>query len=153
MSRPIPVCRVVLAAGSWTEEPADITVLDHDQRRRRRIAMRARGGLAFLLDLAETAMLRDGDGLLLDDGRVVQVEAATEDLAAITAQDGAILMRIAWHLGNRHCPTQLVGDRLLIRRDHVVEAMVMELGGTVDHIEAAFDPEGGAYGGHHHRPG
>ena len=153
MSRPIPVCAEVLAAGSWADKPADIAVLDHDQRHRRRIAMRARGGLAFLLDLAETMTLRNGDGLLLDDGRVVEVEAGAEDLAAITAQDGAMLMRIAWHLGNRHCPTQLAGDRLLIRRDHVVEAMVRGLGGTVDHVEAAFDPEGGAYGGHHHRHG
>jgi urease accessory protein len=153
MSRPIPICSKVIAAGSWTGEPADVAVLDHDQRHRRRIAMRARGGLPFLLDLAETATLRDGDGLMLDDGRIVRVEAAAEDLAAITAPSGAALMRIAWHLGNRHCPTQLDGDRLLIRRDHVLEAMAEGLGGTVVHVGAAFDPEGGAYGGHHHPPG
>ncbi len=153
MSRPMPVCSEVLPARSWTGEPADVVVLDHDQRHRRRIAMAARGGLAFLLDLADAATLRDGDGLMLDDGRIVQVAAAIEELAAITAPNDAALMRIAWHLGNRHCPTQLDGDRLLIRRDHVIEAMAEGLGGTVDHVEAAFDSEGGAYGGHRHRHG
>jgi urease accessory protein len=153
MSRPMPVCGEVLAAGSWDGEPADVVVLDHDQRHRRRIAMTARGGIAFLLDLADTVTMRDGDGLLLDDGRVVQVAAAAEDLAVITAPNDAALVRIAWQLGNRHCPTQLDGSRLLIRRDHVIEAMVEGLGGSVDHAVAAFDPEGGAYGSHHHRHG
>lgn len=150
MSRPMPVCSQVLPAGSWSGAPADVVVLDHDHRHRRRIALTAKGGLAFLLDLAETATLRDGDGLPLDDGRIVRVKAAAEDLAAITAPSHAALMRIAWHLGNRHCPTQLDGERLLIRRDHVLEAMVEGLGGSVAPVTAAFDPEGGAYGGHGH---
>jgi len=150
MSRPMPVCGQVLPAGSWSDAPADIVVLDHDHRHRRRIALTAKGGLGFLLDLAETTTLRDGDGLPLDDGRIVKVEAAGEALVAITAADYAALMRIAWHLGNRHCPTQLDGERLLIRRDHVLEAMAEGLGGSVAPVTVAFDPEGGAYGGHGH---
>ncbi len=108
-------------------------------------------GLAFLLDLAGATPIRDGDGLELEDGRIVAVEAAAEPLTEITAADPPHLVRLAWHLGNRHLPTQLNGDRLLIRRDHVIEEMLVKLGATVIHVEAPFDPEGGAYGhGHSH---
>jgi urease accessory protein len=145
----------VQGAGSWRGDAADTVVLDFDERHRRRIAMTGVGGLAFLLDLPEAVALRHGDGLSLEDGRIVAVSAAPEPLAEIRAQNPDHMIRIAWHLGNRHLPTQLVGRKLRIRRDHVIEEMARGLGAEVTAIEAAFDPEGGAYApgaghGHHH---
>jgi urease accessory protein len=132
---------------------ADTVVLDYDQRHRRRMAMTGSSGVAFLLDLAEAVPLRDGDGLELEDGRIVAVRAAPEPLAEIRAANAAELLRVAWHLGNRHLPAELRGDLIRIRRDHVIEHMVEGLGAAVTHIDAPFDPEGGAYagGGHHHQ--
>src|SRR5271157_2331854 len=135
----------VLAAGSWTGEPADGVVLEFDERYRRRFAMTGVGGLAFLLDLPEAAMLRGGDGLRLEDGRIVEVVAAPEPLAEIRAADALALTRLAWHLGNRHLPTELLPKALRIRRDHVIEDMARRLGANVVEIEAPFNPEGGAY--------
>lgn len=112
--------------------------------------MQGEGGLDFLLDLPEAVAIRDGDGLLLEDGRIVAVKASAEPLVEIRAADIGHLVRLAWHLGNRHLPVQIEADRLLIREDHVIEAMLRSLGATVSHVEAAFDPEGGAYGGGHH---
>jgi urease accessory protein len=142
----------VLTSGTWSGAAADRVVLDYDQRHRRRLAMRGVGGLEFLLDLAEAVPLRDGDGLELNDGRLIQVEAAPEPLAEIHAHNAAELLRIAWHLGNRHLPAQLWPKSIRIRRDHVIEAMVEGLGAHVRHIDAPFDPEGGAYahGDHPH---
>jgi urease accessory protein len=139
----------VIPAGEWPEPPADRVVLDHDRRHRRRLAMNGEGGTAFLLDLGAPMALRDGDALVLDDGRLVAVVAAAETLAEITAPTPADLIRVAWHLGNRHLPTQTFAERLRIRRDHVIEAMVTGLGAAVAAVEAPFDPEGGAYAGHH----
>ncbi len=141
----------VFPSGEWSHVATDTVVLDHDNRHRRRLAMTGEGGLAFLLDLVETAVLRDGDGLVLEDGRIVAVKAAAEPLAEVKGNGAADLVRLAWHLGNRHLPTQLAGDRLLIRRDHVIEAMLTSLGARVTHVEAPFDPEGGAYS-HGHEP-
>jgi urease accessory protein len=123
------------------------------------MAMTGVGGLAFLLDLAEAIPLRNGDTLLLEDGRGVAVVAAPEPLAEITADGPAHLLRLAWHLGNRHLPAQIEENRILIRRDHVIEDMARHLGATVTEIDAPFDPEGGAYSGggghghHHHGDG
>ena len=102
-------------------------------------------GLAFLLDLEDAVMLRAGDGLKLEDGRVVEVVAAPEPLAEIRAADAAALTRIAWHFGNRHLPTELLRTSLRIRRDPVIEEMAKGLGASVVAIEAPFNPEGGAY--------
>lgn len=124
----------------------DFVLLDYDARHRRRVAMRTDGGLDFLLDLPKAVALRHGDGLLLDDGRVVEVRSAPESVVDIAAGGPAELVRIAWHLGNRHLPTQLLGRRLRIRRDHVIEELVERLGGRLLPQEAPFDPEGGAYG-------
>ena len=117
----------VIAAGHWNGAPADTVVLDFDERYRRRVAMTGVGGLAFLLDLAEAAMLRGGDGLSLEDGRIVEVVAAPEPLAEIRAADGLGLARVAWHLGNRHLPTEILPKALRIRRDPVIEAMAKGL--------------------------
>ena len=129
----------------WTEAPADTVVLDFDDRHRRRMAMTGTRGLAFLLDLENATALRGGDALVLEDGRLVEVVAAAEPLVEIKGSDPHHLIRVAWHLGNRHLPTQIMPKALRIRRDHVIEAMVKGLGARVIEIEAPFDPEGGAY--------
>jgi urease accessory protein len=135
----------VIPAGQWSGEPVDTVVLDYDERYRRRFAMTGVRGLGFLLDLPEAVMLRAGDGLKLEDGGVVEVVAAPEPLAEIRAADAAALTRVAWHLGNRHLPTELTKRSLRIRRDPVIEDMARGLGATVVAIEAPFNPEGGAY--------
>lgn len=121
--------------------------LDHENRYRRRVVLRTANGESFLLDLSEATHLRHGDGLQLDDGAIVLVEALPETLLEIHALSPTALTRIAWHLGNRHVPTQLCGDTLRIRADHVLAGMVQQLEGTATQISAPFDPEGGAYGG------
>jgi urease accessory protein len=135
----------VVPAGKWSGVPADTVVLDFDERYRRRVTMTGVGGLEFLLDLAEPAMLRSGDGLSLEDGRVVEVVAEPEPLAEVRAADAAALTRVAWHLGNRHLPTEILPKALRIRRDPVIEAMAEGLGARVIKLEAPFNPEGGAY--------
>jgi urease accessory protein len=144
----------VRARHRWTEAPADTVVLDFDDRHRRRMAMTGTRGLEFLLDLETATVLRGGDALVLDDNRLIEVVAAPEPLAEIRGTDPQHLARVAWHLGNRHLPTQITAKGLRIRRDHVIEAMVKGLGARVIEIEAPFDPEGGAYagGGHEHAP-
>jgi urease accessory protein len=135
----------------WNEPPADTVVLDFDDRHRRRMAMTGTRGLEFLLDLENAVALRGGDALVLEDGRLIEVVAAPEPLIEIRGADPLHLVRVAWHLGNRHLPTQIMAKGLRIRRDHVIEAMVKGLGARVIEIEAPFDPEGGAYaGGHAH---
>ena len=131
----------------WTKAPADTVVLDFDDRHRRRMAMTGTRGLAFLLDLESAVALRGGDALVLEDGRLIEVVAAPEPLLEIKAADPQHLIRLAWHLGNRHLATQIMPKGLRIRRDHVIEAMVRGLGARVVEIEAPFDPEGGAYSG------
>jgi urease accessory protein len=129
-------------------------VLDFDDRHRRRMMMTGTRGLEFLLDLEHAVALRGGDALVLDDDRLVEVVAAAEPLVEIRCNDPQHLVRVAWHLGNRHLPTQITARGLRIRRDHVIEAMVKGLGARIIEIEAPFDPEGGAYagGGHAHAP-
>jgi urease accessory protein len=131
----------------WSEPPADTIVLDFDDRHRRRMAMTGTRGLEFLLDLENATALRGGDALVLEDGRLIEVVAAAEPLLEIRGTDPQHLVRVAWHLGNRHLPTQISAKALRIRRDHVIEEMVKGLGARVIEIEAPFDPEGGAYDG------
>src|SRR5260370_4270476 len=140
----------VRAQHRWTEAPADTVVLDFDDRHRRRMAMRGTRGLEFLRALENATVVRGGDAEVLDDNRLIEVVAEPEPLIEIRGNDPQHLARVAWHLGNRHLPTQIMAKGLRIRRDHVIEAMVKGLGARVIEIEAPFDPEGGAYaaGGH-----
>jgi len=142
----------VLPAGTWdTARMVDRILIDFDRRHRRRIVLATEAGQDILLDLPQAVRLRDGDGLLLDGSGIVLVQARPEPLLDIHTHDAAALVRIAWHLGNRHLPVQLLGAHLRIRRDHVIADMVRTLGGHVAEIEAPFDPEAGAYaGGHSH---
>ena len=130
----------------------DAVTLAHLDRHRRRIRLVADSGAAFLLDLPRAQHFADGDGLELDTGGYLRVRAATEPVLEIEALDRASLLRIAWHLGNRHLPLQVVGDRLRVREDYVIAEMVSGLGGWITRLEAPFDPESGAYAGvpHHH---
>lgn len=144
-----------LEGGAASGPVDDEVTLDFEQRHRRRLTMIGTRGLEFLLDLPRAHRLRAGDALVLEDGRRVKVNAAPEALSEIRAGGGDELVRIAWHLGNRHLPVMLAPGKLIIRRDHVIDDMVHGLGATVTHIEAPFDPERGAYagGGHAHHHG
>jgi urease accessory protein len=135
----------VIGQYHWIEAAIDTVVLDFDDRHRRRMVMTGTRGLEFLLDLENAVALRGGDALVLEDGRRVEVVAAPEPLIEIRGTDPGHLVRLAWHLGNRHLPTQIMAKGLRIRRDHVIEEMVRGLGARVIEIEAPFDPEGGAY--------
>jgi urease accessory protein len=98
-------------------------------------------------------VLHTGDGLKLEEGGFVEVKAAEEDLVEVRGRDAASFARLAWHLGNRHLPAQIEGERILIRDDHVIIDMLKGLGAEVRKVRAPFDPEGGAYGQHNHDPG
>lgn len=134
---------------------ADTITLSHDDRFRRRMAMTSDGGLRFLLDLPQAVELAQGQGLRLEDGRIIGIRAAEEPLMEVRADDPRLLMRSAWHIGNRHLPCAIHADRLLLRWDHVIAAMLEGLGCRVARVSAPFRPEGGAYGhgrthGHDH---
>lgn len=145
------IVEILPSAQPPSPQSIDLVRLDHDLRTRRRMVFTTQAGHPILLDMPRTVRLRDGDVLRLEDGAFVRVEAIAESLTEISAPSVAALIRIAWHLGNRHLPTQLMpapeGGTLRIRHDHVIEDMVRGLGGECAHRMAPFDPEGGAYGG------
>lgn len=130
-------------------EAVDTITLDETARHRRRMAMTSDNGVAFLLDLPEARLLRHGDGLVLSDGRIIEVRAKPEALYRVHPNNALHLLQLAWHLGNRHCPSQMREDVILIRRDHTLRTMLEGLGARVEEIEAPFDPEAGAYSNHH----
>ena len=134
-------------AASWpAESAADSLTLDYDNRHRRRISLTTDGGMDVLLDLPKAVAMAHGDGLRLEDGRWLAVRAAPEALVEICADDATDLARIAWHIGNRHFPAQILHGAIRIRPDHVMEAMILGQGGALTRLEALFQPEGGAYG-------
>jgi urease accessory protein len=141
----------ILPATEWCRADAiDRVLLDAEKRYRRRIMLTGEGGTRFLLDLPQATALRDGDGLVLEDGSVVCVVGRGEALVEVAAENATAMARLAWHLGNRHTEIEVVGDCLRIRRDHVLEAMLLGLGARLTPIEAPFEPERGAY---EHVPG
>ena len=147
----------VLAAGSFRSDLArDTVVLDFDERRRRRGVVMGERGVEFLVDLAETPALVHGDAFELEDGRLVAIAARPERLVEFRLAEPLAFARLAWHLGNRHTPTQILPGALRIRDDYVLVEMVKKMGGAeIGFVEAPFDPEGGAYGhgatvGHDH---
>jgi urease accessory protein len=141
----------ILPAAAWDQaQETDQVLIDYDRRFRRRIVLTTVSGQAVLIDEPQAVRLRDGDGLAVDGG-VIRVCAKPEPCMDIHAHEDGELIRIAWHLGNRHLPVQLLGDVIRIRADHVIADMVEGLGGHVDAVDAPFDPEAGAYaGGHQH---
>ena len=135
-----------------TGDAADTVTLDYEARFLRRKRLVSDGGEPFLVELAETQSLSQGEGFRLDDGRIIAVMAAAEPLLAVRHGN---LARIAWHVGNRHTPCQIADDHILIREDKVLQAMLEGLGASVTQVSAPFTPEGGAYGhgrthGHEH---
>lgn len=148
--------RVIEIIRGWTGPIADHVTLDYDARHRRRVTLTGHHGLAFLLDLPKAVLLRGGDGLKLEDGRVVRIDALPEPLMEVRAAGPEHLLRLAWHIGNRHLTAQVEAERILIRHDHVIGHMLEHLGASVRAVTAPFDPEGGAYGdahiGHDHGP-
>ena len=127
-------------------------VLDYDARLMRRKRLVTTAGEGFLVDLPAVTNLDDFWGFLCQDGRAIEVLPAEEHLVEIT---GANLIRLAWHIGNRHTPCQIEPKRLLIRKDHVLESMLQGLGAKLKPVFEPFKPEGGAYGhgrtmGHDH---
>ena len=138
-------------AGHWPQEDAvGSLTLDFDARHRRRIRLTSDQGEDVLLDLANTIAMADGDGLQMEDGRWLRVQAASESVVEVRHKDPIHLVRLAWHLGNRHLPTEIRSDALLIRPDHVIEEMLHGFGADLAKVQYAFQPEGGAYGGHSH---
>lgn len=138
----LPNCQIIRPSGHWTGA-ADQCTLTYDERFLRRKRLTTADGADFLVDLPQTTSLNQGDAFALSDGRLIEVVAADEDLLEITGPD---LVRLAWHIGNRHMPCQIESARLLIQRDHVIRDMLQKLGATLREVSEPFTPEGGAYG-------
>lgn len=145
----------VTTAGHRHDRPVvDTVLLDYAQRSAGKIAVTGVKGGSFEIDLHQPARLRTDDLLVLDDGGLVEVVAAAEPLIEARAADIAGLSRLAWHLGDRHVPAQLLPNRIRVRRDSAIETLLAQLGAKVTPIDAPFEPEGGAYAtahdhGHH----
>lgn len=138
-------------AGAWNAaSAADRVVLDAGDRNRRRIVLTGEKGTAFMLDFSKPVSLRDGDGLVLNDGSIVLVSGANEPLLEVAGPNAFETVRLAWHLGNRHTDVQIVGGNLRIRFDHVLEDMLRGLGARVEGLAAPFDPEPASPHGHGH---
>jgi len=142
--------RVVAIKQPGSFAVSDRVVLDADERQRRRIVLTGEKGTRLLLDFAKPMILRDGDGLVLEDGSVVQVAGRVELLVEVSAPAPADVVRLAWHIGNRHTDIQFTDQSFRIRRDHVLEEMLKGLGATTREVEAPFDPEPAAPHGRHH---
>lgn len=155
MTEPAPRATAVEAGGA---DCADCVRLDFDARHRRRFLLTTEAGREVLLDLPEVPSLQEGDVLVLEGGERIGVRCAEESLVEVRPGAEVGLPRLAWHLGNRHLPTEIGADRLWIREDHVIEALLERLGAAVQRVRRAFHPEGGAYGhgrthGHDHGDG
>ena len=140
--RELPVARTHHPAGSWSG-PAETVTLDYEGRFLRRKRLASDAGWLFLVDLDKARSLEEGDALELSDGRLVEVRAATEPVIEMAGSD---LARLAWHIGNRHTPCQILPGRLRIARDPVIAHMLEHLGASLTETTAPFTPEGGAYG-------
>jgi len=133
---------IIHRKGQWSAAPKHKLLLDYEGRFLRRKTVSTEDGADILIDLAETVSLNHGDALELTFGDLVEVSAAPEPLLKVTGD----LVRLAWHIGNRHTPCQIEADHLLIRADHVMADMLAKLGAEARPLIAPFTPEGGAYG-------
>src|SRR5262249_13075703 len=125
-------------AGHWPQEQAAGSLtLDFDVRHRRRIRLTTDQGEDVLLELPKAVALADGDALQLDDGRLLRIQAAAEPIVEITHRDPGQLMRLAWHLGNRHLPTEIRSQVLRIRPDRVIEEMLHRFEADLRHVQAS----------------
>ncbi|OYW62558.1 MAG: urease accessory protein UreE [Bosea sp. 12-68-7] len=136
---------VVRKAAVRQDRVVDTLTLDHDDRNRRRLALKADGGLDVLLDLEKATAIGDGDAVKLEDGRLVLVKAAPQSLLEIKAENPLRLMRVAWHIGNRHTPAEITAEAIYIENDHVLAEMVRGQGCAMQAVMRPFQPERGAY--------
>jgi urease accessory protein len=136
-----------LEADQWVDDEVLSTItLSFDDRFKRRIKMTDDDGTDFLLDLADAVQLKEGHALILEDGGIIVVRAAAEEVLDIQCKNLAQTARIAWHIGNRHTPVQVLNDGgLRITYDHVLQHMIEGLGAKATRKQAAFSPEPGAY--------
>ncbi|MFK0686796.1 urease accessory protein UreE [Mesorhizobium sp. IMUNJ 23033] len=139
---------VLAGAEAGPTVPYAKAVLAHDERHLRRRAIETSVGEKVLVDLPEAVALNDGDRLVLEDGRHVEIVAAREEVYDIRARNAVHLAELAWHIGNRHLAASIEADRILILRDHVIKAMLEGLGATVSDVSEPFKPVRGAYSGH-----
>ncbi len=137
-------------AGTWTGTSFDVAVLDASIRHLRRKLIVLQSGQEILVDFEKPVKLKQNDCLVLEDGRLVEVIAANEDLMEVTGRDAAHLIQLAWHIGNRHLEAQIGATRILIRRDHVIGHMLEHQGAKVRNVNEPFEPEHGAYHAHDH---
>ena len=140
---------VVAPAERGNRPVIDTVILDYAQRSARTVTVTGVKGGRFEIALAQAARLRTDDVLLLEDGSLIEVVAAPEPLIEARAGDVAgnvaALTRLAWHLGDRHIPVQMLPNRIRAQREPDVESLLKSLGAKVTPIEAPFEPEGGAY--------
>jgi urease accessory protein len=150
---------ILRKAAVKADRVTDTVTLDHEGRNRRRIALKGDAGLDFLLDLDKATVLNDGDAVKLEDGRLVQVKAAPQRLLEVRAENPLRLLKVAYHVGNRHTPAEVTADAIYIEDDHVLAEMVRGQGCTTTVVMRPFQPERGAYEhdcghdhghGHHH---
>jgi urease accessory protein len=139
------VVRVIGAAAGDTAPRIDSIILGGDQRRVQTAHLTGVNGTLIGLMLPEPVLLRMGDALELDDGTLIDIVVEPEALIEVRGNDLTHLARLAWHLGDRHVPVQVLSNRLRLRRDAALEAMLGQLGARLTAIDAPFDPEGGAY--------
>jgi len=147
----LPIAQRLIRKGHWSG-PAETCTLDYDGRFLRRKRLSTDDGRDFIVDLAQSTSMDDGDALELEDGSRVVIRAADEEVMIVTGPD---LPRLAWHIGNRHTPCQIEANRLVIQNDPVIAHMLEHLGASMTSARAPFTPEGGAYGhgrthGHDH---
>lgn len=135
------VAQEIKRAGHWANSFARC-VMTYDERFIRRKVIKTQDNSELLVDLKQTTSLDQGDAFVLTDGRLIDVVAAQESLYEVTGD----LVRLAWHIGNRHTPCQVEADRLLIQHDKVIAHMLDHLGATLREVHEPFTPEGGAYG-------
>ena len=147
----MPRAFAVLAATHRHDRPVvDTVILNYAQRSAQKITVAGVKGSSIEIDMDEPVRLRTDDLLVLDDGSLVEVVAAPEPLIEARAADVAGLARLAWHLGDRHVPVQVLTNRIRALRDPAIETLLKSLSAKLTMIEAPFEPEGGAYESHAH---
>ena len=130
------------------ETPWEFAVLASFERHLRRKLLVLNGGAEVLVDFDKPVNLEHGDCLVLEDGRLVEIIAAEEDLMEVIPRDPLHLTTLAWHIGNRHLEAQIERARIVMRRDHVIAHMLEHQGATLREVREPFSPEHGAYHAH-----
>jgi urease accessory protein len=143
---------IVRKAAVKADKVTGTVVLAHEDRQRRRAVLKTVAGSEFLLDLDKASVISEGDAVRLEDGSLIAVHAAPEALLEIRAENPLRLMRVAWHIGNRHTPAEITADALYIEDDHVLAEMIRGQGCSLTKVTRPFRPERGAYdhAGHDH---